>query len=144
MWRSSWVATGGESAPGDRMIPMRWVLVALLTAGLGACGPVAYISQVTLDADSAVAAARAANAEKYSPYWWTRATQYLHMAREVAAHADFQGANRFGKLAADAAKQARADSEVAAKAGPAPVKADEGSGVAPAKSDEPAPAKDTP
>ncbi|HSN28971.1 MAG TPA: hypothetical protein VLT45_21940 [Kofleriaceae bacterium] len=117
---------------------MRWVLVALLVG----CGPVAYVSQVTFDADNAVAAARAAHAEKYSPYWWTRATQYLHMAREVAAHADFQGANRFGRLATEAANNARTEAEEGAKAGPAPAKTeDAGSGMAPAKSDEPAPAK---
>ena len=114
----------------------RWVLVACLAAG---CGPVAYVSQVTFDADSAVTAARAAQAEKYSPYWWTRATQYLHMAREVAGHADFQGANRFGRLASEAAKQAKAEAEVAAARGPVPAKPDD---VAPAKPDEPAPAKD--
>lgn len=116
----------------------RWVIVALLAG----CGPVAYVSQVTFDADNAVAAARAANAEKYSPYWWTRATQYLHMAREVAAHADFQGANRFGRLATEAANNARAESEQAATRGPAPAKTeDAGRAVAPAKSDEPVPAK---
>jgi sRNA-binding protein len=118
--------------------PMRrWVLIVMLSA----CGPIAYVGQVTFDADNAVAAARAANAEKYSPYWWTRATQYLHMAREVAAHADFQGANRFGRLATEAAKQAQAESEAAAKAGPAPVKPED---TAPAKDDAPAPAKETP
>jgi sRNA-binding protein len=122
------------------MIAMRWVLVALLAG----CGPVAYVSQVTFDADNAVAAARASNAAKYSPYWWTRATQYLHMAREVAAHADFQGANHFGRLATEAAVNARAEAEQAAKAGPVPAKVDTGSDVAPAKDDAPVPAKDTP
>jgi len=122
------------------MTAMRWVLVALLAG----CGPVAYVSQVTFDADNAVAAARAANAEKYSPYWWTRATQYLHMAREVAAHADFQGANRFGRLATEAAKNARTEAEQGAARGPAPAKPDEGSAVAPAKDDAPVPAKETP
>ena len=115
----------------------RWVIVACIAALCG-CGPVAYVSQVTFDADSAVAAARAAQAEKYSPYWWTRATQYLHMAREVAGHADFQGATRFGRLATEAAIQAKAEAEVAATRGMAPAKPDE---VAPAKPDHMAPAK---
>lgn len=131
--------TGGGYAAGDMISAMRrWVIVALLSG----CGPVGYISQVTFDADNAVAAARAANAEKYSPYYWTRATQYLHMAREVAAHADFQGANRFGRLATEAANNARAEAEAGAKAGPVPAKPE--GPVAPAKSDEPAPAKETP
>ena len=75
------------------LVRMRWVLFAMLAA----CGPVAYVSQTTMQAASAVEEARAAGADRYSPYWWTRATQYLHMSREVAAHADFQGANRFGR-----------------------------------------------
>jgi hypothetical protein len=89
-----------------------WVLALALAAG---CGPVAYVHQVTLSADDAVEAARRAEAEKYSPYWWTRATQYLHMAREVAAHADYQGANRFGRLAAEAAKKAQEEAEIGAE-----------------------------
>ena len=113
----------------------RWVLVACL----GACGPVAYVSQTTMQATTAIDEARSAGADKFSPYWWTRATQYLHMSREVAAHADFQGANKFGRLATEAAKHAREEAEVAAKAGPAPAKTDD---VAPAK-DTVAPAKDS-
>lgn len=80
---------------------------------LAACGPIAYVGQVTRSASTAVDAARAAEAEKLAPYWWTRATEYLHKARERAAHADFQGANRFGKLATDAAQQAVVDAQAA-------------------------------
>src|SRR5580704_4861347 len=85
---------------------MRGVAFVLFMA---ACGPVAYVGQVTLGADDAVTQARAAGAEKYSPYYWTRATEYLHMAREVAAHADFQGANKFGRLSEEAAVKAKAE-----------------------------------
>src|SRR5207302_6715069 len=53
-------------------------------------------------------------AEKYAPYWWTRATEYLHKAREVAAYADYQGASRFGRIAASAATRAAADARIAA------------------------------
>ena len=91
----------------------RWILVALLLAA--SCGPVAYVHQVTLDADDAVEAARRAHADKYSPYWWTRANEYLYMAREVAGHADYQGANRFGRLAAEAAAKAQEEAEIGAK-----------------------------
>ena len=95
------------------MMPaMRW---AVLCVAAAACGPVAYVGQVTMHADDAVEQARLANAEKYSPYWWTRANQYLHMAREVAAHADFQGANRFGRLAEEAAHEAKREAEIGAK-----------------------------
>jgi hypothetical protein len=86
-----------------------------LCAVLAACGPIAYIHQVTIDADNAVEAARAAHADKYSPYWWTRATLYLHMAREVAGHADYQGANRFGRLAEQAANEALKEAELGAR-----------------------------
>ncbi|HEY0482692.1 MAG TPA: hypothetical protein VGD37_34455 [Kofleriaceae bacterium] len=89
--------------------------VALAVALAAGCGPVTYVGQVTRRATDAVDAARAAQAERYAPYWWTRATEYLHKAREVAAHADFQGANRFGRLAAEAATQAAADARIAAK-----------------------------
>jgi sRNA-binding protein len=108
---------------------------------LAACGPVAYIGQVTLRADDEVEQARAVDAAKYSPYYWTRATQYLHMAREVAAHADFQGANKFGRLAEEAAVKAKAES-LARQSEPAPPAKPE---LAPAKDPNTvAPAKDGP
>ena len=91
----------------DKLAPMRLRLApAMLVAGLAACGPIAYVNEVTRRADDAVAEARLVEAEKNAPYWYTRATQYLHKARENAARADFQGANRFGRLAAEAAEQA--------------------------------------
>jgi hypothetical protein len=90
-------------APRDRR--KLFALAALLCA----CGPIEYVNQVTRRADSAVAAARVAEAETYSPYWWTRATEYLRQARVEAAAADFQAANRFGRLATEAAEKARAE-----------------------------------
>lgn len=122
------------------IVAMRW-LIAIVLVG---CGPVAYINQVTRTASSAVDEARAAQADKYAPYWWTRATQYLHMAREVAGHADFQGANHFGRLAADAADKATTEAKLAAKdPSRRPLEAP---AIAPAKgeTDAPAPAKDEP
>jgi hypothetical protein len=116
---------------------------------LASCGPVAYIGQVTLKADDAVEAARVSEADKYSPYWWTRATQYLYMAREVAAHADYQGANHFGRLATEAAEKAKAEADdpaVRAKVNvDKPAVAPAGT-IAPAKDpkDSIAPAKDSP
>jgi sRNA-binding protein len=94
---------------------MRSMHRVVVLAMLVGCGPVAYVNQVTLTADSAVESARAANAEKWSPYYWTRAITYLHMAREVAGHADFQGANRFGRLAAEAAVHAKEEAEIGAQ-----------------------------
>ncbi|HEX2685893.1 MAG TPA: DUF4398 domain-containing protein [Kofleriaceae bacterium] len=83
------------------------VMLVLVLGGVPAgCGPIAYVGEVTHHASDAVDAARAAHADQYAPYWWTRATQYLAKAREIAAYADFQGANRFGRLATEAANKA--------------------------------------
>ena len=98
------VSDRGDLGTRYMMPAMRRVLLVLVV--LSGCGPVAYINQVTREASTKVARARELEAEKFSPYWWTRATTYLRMAREVAAHADFQGANRFGRLAAEAADKA--------------------------------------
>jgi hypothetical protein len=84
--------------------------IACLLVVLAACGPIEYANTVTRRADTAVASARAVNAAKWSPYWWTLATEYLHQARVEAAAADFQAANRFGRLAEDAAIKAREES----------------------------------
>ncbi|HVV88002.1 MAG TPA: hypothetical protein VHE35_33405 [Kofleriaceae bacterium] len=95
---------------GAPALPARAWLAAAVAAALAACGPVGYLSQVTRSASTAVDEARVLNAAKYSPYWWTRAVEYLHQARVKAASADFQAANRFGRLATAAAHQAKADS----------------------------------
>jgi len=132
-------------APGDMLRAMRGVasviaagafaaVAAFVTSG---CGPVVYISEVTRNASDAVEAARAAKADKYSPYYWTRATEYLHSARAQAAHADFQGANHFGRLAAEAAEKAVAEANAHAHDLPATApKPASGTGVAPAKDTE--------
>src|SRR5262249_50928655 len=145
--RSSSGATAGACSRGDMMQRMRVIVLAF---ALAACGPVAYVGQVTIKADDAVEAARQAEADKYSPYYWTRATQDLRMAREVAGHADYQGANRFGRLATEAALKAKEEAEIAAKdpskrpmtMQPAPAK--DTAPVAPAKDkSDIAPAKDS-
>ena len=113
MWQSSWVATGDACGRGDMMLSMRhWVFALALAAG---CGPIAYINQVTREASTKVERAKSLEADKLSPYWYTRAITYLRMSREVAAHADFQGANRFGRLSAEAAAKAAEEAEAAAK-----------------------------
>jgi len=114
-----------------------WVLAMLLVA----CGPIVYVNDVTRRASSAVEAARAAEADKYAPYYWTRAKEYLYKARENAGHADYQGANRFGRLAAEAAELAEQEAN-SAKKDPKKRPREPGPDVAPAK--EVAPAKDTP
>ena len=81
---------------------LAWVLAAVL----GGCGPVMYINEVTRRASGDVEAARAAQADQFAPYWYTLAVEYLRKAREEAAHADYQAANRFGKKASQAARRA--------------------------------------
>lgn len=87
----------------------RWWPVVVAAALAVGCGPIEYVNQVTRGASTAVEEARAVNAARYAPYWWTRATEYLHQARVEAAAADFEAANRFGRLATQAAEQARTD-----------------------------------
>jgi len=85
---------------------------------LAGCGPVQYLGTVTQTASSAVAAARSANAEKYAPYEYTSAVEYLHKAREEEGYADHEAAVKFGRLATQFASKAK---EIAiAKAGAPP------------------------
>lgn len=117
-------------------------LVTLVWLAVG-CGPIAYVNEVTRRAQTSVDDARAAQADKYAPYYWTRATFYLHEARVCAARSDFQGANRFGRLSSEAGDLAVVEAK-AVKADPSkgPLLLDTQSSspsVAPAKV---APAKD--
>lgn len=86
-----------------------------LGAALTGCGPIRYVGGVTSDASSAVDDAREAKAEELAPYWWTRAVAYLQRARYEAAEADWQAANRFGRLAKQAADTAISEAAAAAK-----------------------------
>ena len=86
-----------------------WRLIApaacLLAVG---CGPVEYINQVGNRAASAVSAAKLASAERYAPYEYTSAQEYLHKAREEAGHAEYEDAIDYGHKAEDFANRARA------------------------------------
>jgi hypothetical protein len=133
---------GGAFVRGDIVRSMRRWVIALALAYAGGCGPIAYIKQVPYGAAEKVDRARELQAEKYSPYWWTRAVVYLHMAREVAAHADYQGANRFGRLSSEAADKAAEEAEVALR-DPTKRPVNPTKELAPAKeSDSVAPAKE--
>ena len=86
----------------------RWLGVLSVTVVCGtACGPVQYITQVSQTASGELAAAKAANADKYAPYEYTSAVEYLHKAREEEGYADHEAAVHFGKIAADMASKAR-------------------------------------
>ena len=77
-------------------------------APLLGCGPVEYISQVGNKAASAVSAAKLAQADRYAPYEFTAAEEYLHKAREEAGYAEYQDAIEFGRKSEDLANRARA------------------------------------
>ena len=80
--------------------------MAFVMAAAG-CGPIEYVSHVTTGASPKLEAARAADAAKWSPYWWTRAVEYLHEAKAQAAYAHYEAANHFGRLSEEAADKAR-------------------------------------
>lgn len=86
---------------------MRLLLLAFGMAALLGCGPVDYLNTVARKATRAVAEARAAGAEKLSPYEYWSAVEYLQMAREKAAYADYQVANGYGDKALKMATEAR-------------------------------------
>ncbi len=93
---------------------LRAALGAVLACAIAACAPIPYAGDVARASD-AVDAARAAQADILAPYWWTRAVEYLRQAREVAAHGDFAGARRFGRIAADAAIRAATEARLTAR-----------------------------
>ena len=103
--------------PGFRVRVVAWALSLAVALAAGACGPINYVNEVTRKASTEVDAARSAQADELSPYWFTLAVEYLHKAREEAAQADFQAANRFGRRASDAARRATAESLAKSRAG---------------------------
>ena len=83
-------------------------VAVLAVAPLLGCGPVEYISQVGNRASSAVSAAKLAQADRYAPYEYTAAEEYLHKAREEGGYAEYQVAIEYGRRAEDLANRARA------------------------------------
>jgi hypothetical protein len=86
-------------------------LVLLLAAGAviaSGCGPIEYINQVGNKAASAVSAAKLASADRYAPYEYTAAEEYLHKAREEAGHAQYQDSIDYGRKSEELANRARA------------------------------------
>jgi len=75
---------------------------------ISGCGPVEYINQVGNKAASAVSAAKLAQSDRYAPYEYTAAEEYLHKAREEAGHAEYEDAIEYGRRAEELANRARA------------------------------------
>jgi Domain of unknown function (DUF4398) len=83
-------------------------LVIILAMSGASCGPIEYINQVGVKAASAVSAAKLAQADRYAPYEYTAAEEYLHKAREEAGYAEYEDAIEFGRRAEDLANKGRA------------------------------------
>src|SRR3954469_13165069 len=88
-----------------RCVPTVAVLAVVPLLG---CGPVEYISQVGNKAASAVSSAKLAQADRYAPYEYTAAEEYLHKAREEAGYAEYEDAIEFGRRAEELANKGRA------------------------------------
>ena len=82
-----------------------WTVATLIAGG---CGPIEYLNQVGAKAASAVSAAKQAQADRYAPYEYTAAEEYLHKAREEAGYAQYQDSIEFGRKAEELAVRARA------------------------------------
>jgi hypothetical protein len=84
------------------------VLGVLVASGLFACGPIQFISQVTIRAEKAVATAKLHKAHIYAKYEYYGAEAFLEQAKHRAGFGDFQTAYRYGvrseKLANKAVK----------------------------------------
>lgn len=76
-----------------------------------------------LDANTQIAAARTASAEKYAPYEWTSANLYLHQARLLVGYSEYEAAVNFAgkasKFASEAREKALAEAAVETPAMPA-------------------------
>jgi hypothetical protein len=93
---------------GARALGAAMLVGASLTALVSGCGPIEYINQVSVKAASAVSAAKLAQADRYAPYEYTAAEEYLHKAREEASYAEYQDAIEFGVKAEELANKGRA------------------------------------
>lgn len=67
-----------------------------------------YIGQVSNRAQLALVQAHRAQADKYAPYEFTKAREYLQKAKEKAGRASFQAAIEYGRRSEDLATRARA------------------------------------
>ena len=80
------------------------VAVFALVGGVSGCGPIMSTSLI-VEAEARVAASRAAEAEKYAPYEFTAAAEYLHKAHEELGYADYGPAMDYATKAAAAANK---------------------------------------
>ncbi len=95
-----------KNAEGNRRIRLDFLLVVVSALLYTGCGPVGYIHNVVIKAESSVARAKTNDAAQYAPYEYYGAVAYLEQARIRAGFGDFQTAMRYGKKSHEMAKKA--------------------------------------
>ena len=85
--------------------PLTWMLIVVGSSLVG-CGPIQFVSQVTLRAEKAVATAKLRHSDRYAPYEYFGAEAYLDQAKYRAAYGDYQTAYRYGKKSEAMAEKA--------------------------------------
>jgi Domain of unknown function (DUF4398) len=83
-------------------------LLSVLAVGLAStgCGPIQSTSYL-IDAETMLAAAKTAQADKTAPYEWTAANLYYVKSKEEVGYSDFEQAVDYAKKAVDFATKAR-------------------------------------
>jgi hypothetical protein len=97
----------GSDVLMDRSGRCRAAAFLAVCASLFACGPVSTTLALH-DAESAIEAARAADARRYAVYELTSAEEYFRKAREEEGYSDFQAALNLAETARGFADRARA------------------------------------
>lgn len=84
----------------------RFLPILVLFSMGAACGPIEFVSQVTIRAERAVSDAKLMHAERWAPYEYFGAAAYLEQAKFRAGYGDFQTSYRYGKKSEAMAKDA--------------------------------------
>jgi len=114
----------GNLKPFGRIILI--VMVVLLLAFISGCvGPI-WSSVLIQDADSNFRAAKVIGAEKYAPYEFYKAEEFLHKARQKQAYGQFERAVDYAKIAKEMAiaAQAKSHDAKASESGPSTIPQD--------------------
>ncbi len=121
-----------------RFLPL--VALCIFSGFASGCGPIISVS-LLIDAEAKLAAAKAAEADRYAPYEWTTAEEYLKKAHEELGYADYGPAIDYAYKAADAAEKGaqKASDERSKHLDAPPIEVQEGEEV-PAQPNKAAPA----
>lgn len=97
-------------------------LVAILSLSAACVGPI-WSSVLIADAASNFKAAKTVDAEKYAPYEYYKAEEFLHKARQKEAYGQFERAVDYAKIAKEMAilAQKKAHDAKAQESGPSVV-----------------------